>query len=301
MMLRPEEVNTMRILISPLNWGWGHVARCIPLIVQLQKQGNVLFVACSEAQEGVFREYLNGVVYLRHEGYPFEFRGKGQFGRDLFRTRKQLRRRLLDEEREVAHFVASFGIELVLSDHRYGFHSSVVPSIFITHQVNLPVSPLMRWVQAKHRRLMQQFSAWWIMDFSDHQLAGRLSATKDAKGMYIGPYSRFSLYEDAISKAPAGKVYIASGPEIYAGQFAEMHRNSLGENEVLISAEGKGSWRSFDAQIRAAETVVARSGYSTIMDLYFLGKKAELSPTPGQAEQVYLHSLHKGASWLSGK
>ena len=34
--------------------------------------------------------------------------------------------------------------------------------------------------------------------------------------------------------------------------------------------------------------VIARSGYSTIMDLAALGKKAFLIPTPGQFEQMYL-------------
>ena len=36
--------------------------------------------------------------------------------------------------------------------------------------------------------------------------------------------------------------------------------------------------------------IIARSGYSTIMDLHALGLlgKAELIPTPGQSEQEYL-------------
>lgn len=43
-----------------------------------------------------------------------------------------------------------------------------------------------------------------------------------------------------------------------------------------------------------AKTIIARSGYSTIMDLHVLGvlDKAELHPTPGQPEQEYL------AHWL---
>ena len=42
--------------------------------------------------------------------------------------------------------------------------------------------------------------------------------------------------------------------------------------------------------ILGAERIIARSGYSTIMDLYTLGvlEKAELIPTPGQPEQEYL-------------
>ena len=44
-----------------------------------------------------------------------------------------------------------------------------------------------------------------------------------------------------------------------------------------------------------ANHIIARSGYSTIMDLYALGvlDKAELIPTPGQPEQEYL------AQWIS--
>ena len=44
-----------------------------------------------------------------------------------------------------------------------------------------------------------------------------------------------------------------------------------------------------------AELIIARSGYSTIMDLWALGLlyKAELHPTPGQSEQEYLAQLHQ--------
>jgi len=44
---------------------------------------------------------------------------------------------------------------------------------------------------------------------------------------------------------------------------------------------------------RDAKRIIARSGYSTIMDLYALGllSKAELHPTPGQPEQEYLAGL----------
>jgi UDP-N-acetylglucosamine:LPS N-acetylglucosamine transferase len=40
--------------------------------------------------------------------------------------------------------------------------------------------------------------------------------------------------------------------------------------------------------LKGADIVVARSGYSTLMDLNVLGKKAIFVPTPGQTEQEYL-------------
>ena len=45
--------------------------------------------------------------------------------------------------------------------------------------------------------------------------------------------------------------------------------------------------------LRGADKIIARSGYSTIMDLYTLGclHKAEMSPIPGQTEQEYLKQI----------
>jgi uncharacterized protein (TIGR00661 family) len=45
---------------------------------------------------------------------------------------------------------------------------------------------------------------------------------------------------------------------------------------------------ALEKAINQSKLVLARSGYSTIMDLAVLGKKAFFIPTPGQFEQVYL-------------
>ena len=47
--------------------------------------------------------------------------------------------------------------------------------------------------------------------------------------------------------------------------------------------------------IRNSKAIIARAGYSTIMDLNALGRSAVLVPTPYQPEQEYL------ATWLDGK
>jgi predicted glycosyltransferase len=46
------------------------------------------------------------------------------------------------------------------------------------------------------------------------------------------------------------------------------------------------------AQLAASESIVSRSGYTTLMDLVALGRTALVIPTPGQAEQEYLGELH---------
>lgn len=44
--------------------------------------------------------------------------------------------------------------------------------------------------------------------------------------------------------------------------------------------------------MQEAKEIVCRSGYSSIMDLYTIGRKAHLIPTPGQTEQIYLAEIH---------
>ena len=44
--------------------------------------------------------------------------------------------------------------------------------------------------------------------------------------------------------------------------------------------------------MQEAKEIVCRSGYSSIMDLHTIGRKAYLIPTPGQTEQEYLKIIH---------
>lgn len=44
--------------------------------------------------------------------------------------------------------------------------------------------------------------------------------------------------------------------------------------------------------MQEAREIVCRSGYSSIMDLHTIGRKAHLIPTPGQTEQGYLKIIH---------
>ena len=44
--------------------------------------------------------------------------------------------------------------------------------------------------------------------------------------------------------------------------------------------------------MQEVEEIVCRSGYSSIMDLHTIGRKAHLIPTPGQTEQEYLKIIH---------
>jgi hypothetical protein len=53
--------------------------------------------------------------------------------------------------------------------------------------------------------------------------------------------------------------------------------------------------KDLEPLIREAEVVLSRAGYSTVMDLMKMGKRAVLIPTPGQSEQEYLGAYLAGS------
>ncbi len=287
----------------------GHVARSIAIIQQLIDQQNQVFVACDEDQQAVFECYFSQLHFIAHRPYPFQFSGKGNWAWDLFQQRKKLLECFAQERNEVVRYIADFQIDVVLSDHRYGFFSKAKPSVFITHQLHLPLKWFQKPVQYIHQKLIQNFNTVWVLDDEKQSLAGKLSrAIKHPNLHYIGWKSRFQLAENA--ENPCDELYLISGPLPYSQDFlnecialAQLQTGNnvliypkgltltenLPENLTCIEAQ---NWRETDAYVRGAQKIISRSGYSTLMDLKILQKKAQLFPTPGQSEQIYLFELH---------
>ena len=305
----PESISNQKVLISPLNWGMGHVARSISIIQQLIDQQNQVFVACDADQQRVYEAYFLQLHFIAHRPYPFQFSGKGKWAWDLFQQRKKLLERFAEENKEVKAYISEFQIDVVISDHRYGFFSKVKPSIFITHQLHLPLKWFQKPMQYIHRKLIQNFSSVWVLDDENSSLAGNLSKKIKHKDLhYIGWKSRFQLSES--SEKPCDELFLISGPLPYSQDFlnecVEMARQKTGNN-VLIYTKGltlpeklpenlqcieAQNWKETDAFLLGAQKILSRSGYSTLMDLKILKKHFQLSPTPGQSEQIYLHNLH---------
>lgn len=299
-MMLPSEIIEKRILISVLNWGMGHVSRAIGLIHQLIQQGNLIHIACSENQQKVFEEYFDTVSFIHHDDYPFKFGGKGNFAWDLFKGIFKLNNRMKKEQSEVEKMAKKYTIDIVLSDHRYGFYTPLVPSYFITHQFNLPVPWYQRNAERLHKKLMSKFDGMWIMDYPNSVLAGKLSQAKPSQRVnYIGPYSRFSMYDKDQFAVKDKVVLIASGPKVYAQELVDTYFTENSSKSVVVICSDEisvpldaekisGKWSVQDEVILQATKIISRSGYSTIMDIDFLKCEAELIPTPGQAEQIYL-------------
>jgi hypothetical protein len=304
----PSDIHNKRILLSPLNWGMGHVSRCIPLIDKLLKNDNYLIVAANLEQQQIFKQYFPQLEYIEHSGYPFKFGIRGNFSLDLALQFRSLKKRLKLEKEEVKSFIEKFGFDILISDHRYGFCCDGIFSIFLTHQLNLPVRWFEGWVQKLHERFLANFDEIWVPDSLQSDLSGDLSLSKAGfKVEYIGALSRFSLYKIPEVKK-SYSVVIVSGPEVYGKNYLKEQSGISGINaSELIFIVPKGlaeiakksahpsvisdDWLACDQLILNSSKVIARSGYSTLMDLFVLKVPFSITPTPFQREQHYLYDL----------
>jgi UDP-N-acetylglucosamine transferase subunit ALG13 len=147
------------------------------------------------------------------------------------------------------------------------------------------------------------------MDDEKINLAGNLSKPDALPNNthYIGIQSRFEKQE---IKKKYDFLAIVSGPEpqrsILENGLVKALQNRkekslivLGKPEInTINQIGNLTIKShLDAKdlntaISQSELIICRSGYSTVMDLAKLDKKAILIPTPGQTEQEYLANYY---------
>ncbi len=295
------------ILYTCNDWGFGHVARSIPIIEQLVSQNNTMYFAGNKKQNSIVEEYFPKIHFIVLDGYDFRFSGSGKWSYEMASNFFRFKRKISDEFESVNIFCRSNPITLIISDHRYGLRSNDVPSIFITHQVTLPLEGIQKIANYWHTKQLKKFTSIWVLDDEKHTYAGALSVTSVPLPMhYIGIQSRFSAV-----KIPKEDFVLAviSGPEPYSKQlFKEIVQFASTTNQnVKCICTGKYhildlpsnlevldtlTWKEMDALFYRCDSIISRSGYTTIMDVKRLNKKANYIPTPGQYEQLYLSELH---------
>ena len=190
------ETRDKRILYAALDWGFGHVTRSIGIIRQLERQGNTVIIACNKEQKQLFVSYFPELIYEALDGYNLRFSGKGNWAWDLLKQRGRFLGAVRNEEKLARDLCYKHDIELVVSDHRYGFRAEEVPSVFVTHQLHLPIPKLAFFVQRWHEKQLQKFTSLWVLDDKNSSLAGKLSRPLGHPDLnYIGWYSRFERSE----------------------------------------------------------------------------------------------------------
>jgi UDP:flavonoid glycosyltransferase YjiC (YdhE family) len=330
------DAKKLKVLIAPLDWGLGHVTRCIPVIKELLNQQCIVVAAVSGVQKTVLHSEFPDLSFVELPGYGIKF-GKNR-ALTIFQLISSIPKILIRVNREKAwlsRWILAERPDLIISDNRYGLYARDVLSIFITHQllIRTPFGPVAdRLLQRVNYRFIRRFRMCWVPDVPGPDgLAGELSHPDrmlPVPTRYIGWLSRFGPVGPAAAGARlpgAGDVsrdssfellVLLSGPEpqrtLLEERILEQAADYTGRIVLVRGLPDGGKPLSVPARIhvynhvpaaelevliRGAGQIICRSGYSTVMDLVRLGKKAILIPTPGQTEQEYLGDYLAAKGW----
>ncbi|MBL7713656.1 MAG: glycosyl transferase family 28 [Chitinophagaceae bacterium] len=306
----------LRILIAPLDWGLGHVTRSIPLIRHILSRGHAVVFAGNESQQKYMRSLYPQLHYVPLEGYNVSYSRSpyGMIPRIALQIPK-IRKKIREEQAWLQETIKTLNIDAVLSDNRYGLYSKLVPCVFITHQLQVRTGygkHLDHLLLRLHYRFIEKFTHCWIVDEqADQGLSGSLAHPSRLPRIgadYIGLLSQCA--GKTVSALPGKEFYVLillSGTEPQRSMLSELlWKKAVKSGQHIIFVEGSEKATApasipahisyhkrlnageLTTAIEAASIVICRSGYSSIMDLIALNKKAILIPTPGQTEQEYL-------------
>lgn len=312
MNIDPKETKK-NILVAPLNWGLGHATRCIPIINALQKSGYTPIIASDGIALSLLKKEFPQLVALELPSYEIEYAKKGEnFKWKLIKNSPRTITAILAEKKLIKKWVTDYELSGIISDNRLGVYSKKIPSVFITHQLTV-LSGKTTWISSKlHQFYIKKFDECWVPDVEESpNLTGKLGHLKQTSLnlKYLGVLSR-------LEKKKVPIVYklmvILSGPEPQRTfleeklihELAEYEGNVVfikGKVELIQKVVQKGSilfynymqTEQLEKTFNESEVVLCRSGYTTVMDLAKLEKKAFFIPTPGQFEQEYLAKKYK--------
>lgn len=302
------ETNEKNILVAPLNWGLGHATRCIPIIRELQKNNFTVIIASDGGALSLLQKEFPDLRSLALPSYAIEYAQNGEDLKwKLLKNSPKMLAAVRAEKKLVKQWVTTHSLVGILSDNRLGVYSKKIPSIIITHQLNV-FSGSTTWISSKlHQYYIKKFKECWVPDLEEKpNMTGKMGHLK-AKTLslkYIGPLSRFEKKELAVRY---DLMVILSGPEPQRTLLEEILRTEMQrftgsilfvrgvvEQEQIIRQEQHITYCNFMTSLELEQAfnesalILCRSGYTTLMDLSVLQKKAFFIPTPGQFEQEYL-------------
>ena len=300
-----------RILVAPLDWGIGHATRCIPIINALLKHDFEVILAADGRPLHLLSAEFPQLEIIRFEGYNIKYSNYLPMSISMLLQMPKLLWNIKKENSALAEIITDYNIDGVISDNRFGLYSETIPCAFITHQLQIQSPYFTDSIRNFNYKYINKFDACWVMDDEKNNLAGSLSkpTTLPNNTIYIGTQSRFEKQE---TKKKYDFLAMVSGPEPQRTIFEKGLINALKDRtEKSLIVLGKPELnneeqignltitshlnaKDLNKAILQSTLIICRSGYSTIMDLEKLGKKAFLIPTPGQTEQEYLaKKLHQ--------
>lgn len=301
---------TPRVLVAVLDWGLGHATRTVPVIRALIARGIRPVLASSGPALEFLRREFPELESRALPSYGVRYPVHGNLLLHVFAQSWRVLRAIRQEHNLLKAWCKKEKFDLIISDHRYGCHNKNVRSVFIGHQLSIPVTGFWRIfstaINQIHWSMIRRFDAVWVPDYPDRRLSGALSCANLRNLQFIGPLSRFTS-DTTDHKRKYAIMAIVSGPDPQRTAFAELAEEQLAALDspcLLLTGEPGSAFgvrirgkleimphldsAEFEAAIRSSGHVLSRSGYTSLMDYAALGIRPWLVPTPGMPEQEYL-------------
>jgi uncharacterized protein (TIGR00661 family) len=311
----------LNIFISPLDWGLGHITRIIPIIQMLRERGHNVIIGGGRNAMAILKTEFPDLVFEPLPSYMMQYPQKGNLVWAVLKQMPSFLASIRKEKRKIGKIISKYDIDLVISDNRYGLYNKEVYCVFMTHQVMLKLPESVKFLEKRvykrHLKMISHFDACWIPDYSQRpNLSGDLAHLYPPpdNSAYIGPLSRFNNEDCSVSEKDYkyDVIAIISGPEPSRTNLEKLLFEQMAETErkcILVRGLPADTEPMSDVpenitvfnhlpacelmdKILRSRFVIARAGYSTIMDLVAIKKTAVLIPTPGQTEQEYLASFY---------
>jgi uncharacterized protein (TIGR00661 family) len=306
----------MRVLFAVCSWGLGHITRSLPLIKKLSLENEIYLISHGRSLLFAKKNLKNNIniKFIDIPDYPLPYTENPnlflpKFGLYIPKIIYKIKK----EHEKIEKIVDKKKINLIVSDNRYGVYSKV-PSYIIIHQLKylapLKLTPLTEFFNSLFQKKFKKIIVPDFPKFED-SLAGELSHNtkffRKKKIVYIGNLSDFKKKN---LKKDIDIFFSVSGPEPQRLVFEKIILNQVEDlNKKIVIGLGMPEKRYKKEKnnlkiysylprekreniLNRSKLIVTRSGYSTIMDLAELEKKALLVPTKNQTEQEYLARFH---------
>ena len=306
--LEPHFTPDDTVLVAPLHWGLGHAARCIPVIQWLNERCREIIIASDGAALELLKKEFPALKHETLPAYGIRYTYENILVNITIGSLRILKA-IYQEHNEVPKLVQKHKITKILSDNRLGLYHPDITSLYITHQVKIlhPVKWIRKTGNYIHQEFIHRFHHCLVPDYQGSQaLCPDLSNGNIKNATFTGPITR-------IGKLNIPMAYdilvLLSGPEPQRTILENKLLDILGSLEDYTIAFVRGiqpsltpasqypnhiSFFSFasgaeiERLLNSSKLLIARSGYSTVMDMHQLDIKTIWIPTPGQTEQEYL-------------
>jgi len=320
--IEKSQILRKRILYAVLDWGLGHATRSIPIIRALGINNELVLASTGRSLRLLQAEFPDlETIDFPDYGIRYSYRGRWLLVFLIIQLPLVIFRLFIEKFR-TGEIVSDKKIDIIFSDNRYGVYSRKVPCYFMTHQLRYRLSRHLRgfeWISVWFNRLMfKNFNRVFVPDVGGgSNLAGALAHSYEWRGnskiYYIGILS--SIDQEEVDE-DIDLLFMISGLEPQRSIFEEIIRQQIGtipgRKIVVLGKPGEEpNWpetvdlrvfshldrKTMQQTINRSRVIIARSGYSTIMELAALRKQALLVPTPGQTEQEYLAEHLQKMNW----